>query len=98
MSLILDFRKRNVYDVCLIYQIKYNEICIIRLPLGLEKSGLYLQVVFISRSIQYMIITICSKISGIRILLVFLDSGHIIQVSLYVQCLFTFSTVGIFEN
>ena len=63
----------------------YSETCIIRPPLGLEKglSGLYLQVVFISRFILYIIRTICFEIDGLRIQVVFLDSGHIIQVSLY---------------
>ena len=60
----------------------YSETCIIRPPLDLEKDSLYLQVVFISRFIQYMKRTICSKIGSLRIQVVFLDSGHIIQVSL----------------
>ena len=42
-------------------------------------------VVFISRSIRYMIRTICSKIGGLRIQVVCLESGHIIQVSMYFE-------------
>ena len=63
----------------------YSETCILRPPLGPEKCGLYLQVVFISRSILYMIRTVCSEKGGLKIQVVFLDSGHIIQVSLYIS-------------
>ena len=51
--------------------------------MGLEKGGLYQQVVFISRFLLYMIRTICSEIDCLRIQLIFLDSCHIIHVSLY---------------
>ena len=60
----------------------FSETCIIRPTFGLEKGSLYQQVVFISRFIQYVIRTICSEIGSLRIKVVFLDSGHIIQVSL----------------
>ena len=59
-----------------------GEASIIRPPLGLEKGGLYQQVVFIFISIYDK--NNCSEIDGLRIQLVFLDSGHIIQVSLYI--------------
>ena len=45
--------------------------------------GLYLHVVFTYRSMLYMIRTVCSEKGGPEIQVVFLDSGHIIQVSLY---------------
>ena len=63
--------------------INYSETCILRPPLGPEKCGLYLQVVFISRSILYRIRTVSSEKGGLKIQVVFLDSGNIIQVSLY---------------
>ena len=62
---------------------QYSETCIIRPPLGLEKGGLYLQVVFIFRFILHIISMICFEIVSLRIQVVFLDSGHILQVSLY---------------
>ena len=64
------------------YTPKYSETCILRPPLGLEKGGLYLKVVFISMSILHKIRAVCSEKGGLMIQVVFLDSGHIIQVSL----------------
>ena len=61
----------------------YSETCILRPPLGAGKGGHYLQVVFISRSNLHMIRTVCSEKGGLKIQVVFRDSGHIIQVSLY---------------
>ena len=60
----------------------YNETCLLRPQLGPEKavlicSGLY------KRSIWYMIRAVCSEKGGLKIQVVFLNSGHIIQVSLY---------------
>ena len=55
----------------------------IETTLGQETCGLYLLVVFISRSILYMIWTVYFERGGLKIQVVFLDSGHIIQVSLY---------------
>ena len=64
----------------------HSETGKLRPPMGPEKGGLYLQVVFISRSILHFIRTVCSEKCGLTIQLVFLDSCHIIQVSLYVCC------------
>ena len=40
---------------------------------------------FISRSILYIIRTVCSEIVGLKIQVVFLENDQIIQVSLYVK-------------
>ena len=60
-----------------------SKTCTLSPPLWPEKCGLYLQLVFSSRSILYMIITVWSEKGCLKIQVVFLDSGHIIQVSLY---------------
>ena len=80
-----DFNQYPASTKCsfLYYQYHYSETCILRPPLGPRKGGLYLQVVFISRSNLHMIRTVCSEKGGLRSQVVFLDSGHIIQVSLY---------------
>ena len=58
----------------------YSENCIKRPP---EKGGLCLKMVFISRSILHIIRKVCSEKGGLKIQVIVLDSGHIIQVSLY---------------
>ena len=68
---------------CVKIKSKYSDTCILRPPLGPEKGGLYLQVVFISRFILRIIRAVSSEKGGHKIQVIFLDSGHIKQVSLY---------------